>query len=309
MTDSLIRGTSTIVPFSRVVDGDTIKIFRSADVERDESVRILCLDTEESFSAGSKPVTPWGREAKTEAERFFQGANEVTIEFPGNDPVTEAFDRYRGNFGRLLVFVYYDGVDFQEYMIRNGYSPYFNKYGNAVFSSHHRRYQRAERAAQRDNIGVWNQIAVNGSVIRDYPKLTAWWTLRADIIDEYRKLRETNANVYNTRMDYDELKRLAEDGDKMITVFTEVRDLRRINRDAAIISIGARERPFNLYIPNVDTEEGDKIVRLFRQRYISRGEDNPKRSYCYVTGLLNTFRGNPQIVVTNEDDIADSFEK
>jgi endonuclease YncB( thermonuclease family) len=54
--------------------------------------------------------------------------------------------RYRGNFGRLLVYIHKDGVDFQETMIREGFSPYFVKYGNAIF--HHDTYRAAEREAQ-----------------------------------------------------------------------------------------------------------------------------------------------------------------
>ena len=125
----MIKGTHLKVKFNRVVDGDTIRVFLPGD-EKDESLRILALDTEESHAGGGKPVTPWGKAAKLRAERFFEDADEVVIEFPGNEDLASCLMKYRGNFGRLLVYVYRDGVDFQENMIREGYSPYFMKYGN-----------------------------------------------------------------------------------------------------------------------------------------------------------------------------------
>ena len=53
----MIQGTTVEATVSRVVDGDTIRVFlpRQSD---DESLRILALDTEESRASGSKPVTP-----------------------------------------------------------------------------------------------------------------------------------------------------------------------------------------------------------------------------------------------------------
>lgn len=151
---SKFKGTNATGKFARVVDGDTIRVVLPGQA-RDEPLRILGLDTEESSGGSDKPVTPWGKEAKKRAERFFEGADNVTIEFPGNEPLEVCLNRYRGNFGRVLVYVYRDGTDFQEAMIREGFSPYFMKYGNTDFSEHHRRFQQAEVAAQRAHIGVW----------------------------------------------------------------------------------------------------------------------------------------------------------
>ncbi|MGH9211424.1 MAG: hypothetical protein ACRD2C_12195 [Acidimicrobiales bacterium] len=49
------------------------------------------------------------------------------------------------------------------WLITDGYSPYFNKYGNADFAGQHARYVAAERAAQNSHAGLWDQVAVNGS--------------------------------------------------------------------------------------------------------------------------------------------------
>lgn len=301
------KGTHLDVRFSRVVDGDTIRVFLPGQ-DRDESLRILALDTEESHAGGSKPVTPWGREAKTRAEEFFQGVETVTIEFPGNEDLATCLRKYRGNFGRLLVYVYRGDEDFQETMIREGYSPYFVKYGNAEFAEHHQRYQQAEREAQSQHIGVWDQIAVNGSEMRNYAALGTWWLLRASIIDEYRKRKAQGANVLNTRLDYAELKAKAEAGEEA-TVFTELRSITRVGGSSGLIGIGSNEQPFSLFIPDMDSDEGQAIVNLLETRYISSGEDHPRRSYAYVTGALSTFRDRPQMVLTSVTQITDGIAR
>ena len=101
----MFRGTTVEATVSRVVDGDTIRVF-IADSSDDESLRILALDTEETNAGSSKPITPWGQKAKERAESFFAEGDLVTLEFPGTEDLEVCLPKYRGNFGRLLVFVY-----------------------------------------------------------------------------------------------------------------------------------------------------------------------------------------------------------
>ncbi|MEN8180569.1 MAG: lamin tail domain-containing protein [Pseudomonadota bacterium] len=299
------KGTHLKVKFSRVVDGDTIRVFLPGD-EKDESLRILALDTEESSAGSSKPVTPWGKKAKQRAELFFQNAHEVVIEFPGNEDLETCLQKYRGNFGRLLIFAYRDGVDFQETMIREGYSPYFMKYGNAEFTSHHLRYQNAEQEAQRHHLGVWDQITVNGVVHRNYAALSTWWQLRATVINDYRTIRAIDQSVLNTRLDYKSLETKAETSE-LVTVFTELRSHTRVGGRHGLIGIGSIQQPFNLFIPNIDSPSGQEILNLLEARYISRGDDHPRRSYAYVSGQLSSYNNRPQMVVTSADQISDGI--
>lgn len=113
----MTQPTTITARVSRVVDGDTIRVFLS-NSDKDESLRILALDTEESNAGGSKPVTPWGKEAKLRAEAFFSPDDEVELVFPGSEEYEVCLKKYRGNYGRLLVFVMKNGMDFQEIMIR-----------------------------------------------------------------------------------------------------------------------------------------------------------------------------------------------
>jgi len=300
-----LKGTHLKVRFSRVVDGDTIRVFLPGR-DRDESLRILALDTEESYAGGSKPVTPWGIQAKEYAQAFFADASEVSIEFPGNEPVEVCIEKYRGNYGRLLVFVHFNGIDYQEDAIRNGFSPYFVKYGNAVFNERHASYTQAEQQAQQQNIGVWNQIEVNQTERRNYAALTTWWKLRARIIDEYRALKAVIPSLLNTRLDYQAIVEKAQNN-QTATIFTELRGIRRITGEHGLISHGSDDRPFSLFIPVMNSINGQEIIQQLMNRYISEGESHPHGSYAYVTGQLSLFDSRPQMVLTSVSQINDDL--
>ena len=301
----MFQGTTVQATVSRVVDGDTIRVFL-AEASDDESLRILALDTEESNAGSSKPVTPWGKKAKERAEGFFSAGDEVILEFPGTEDLATCLHRYRGNFGRLLVFVYKDRVDFQSTMIREGFSPYFVKYGNAAFRENHQLYQAAERLAQQQNIGIWNQLAVNGSEVRNYAALGTWWHLRASIIDRYRQVARTRPDLLNSRLDYAAIEAKAA-AQESATIFTELRSVQRITGDRALIRIGSQQQPFSVFIPDVTSPEGQALLNLLETRYISRDIAYPRRSYAYVTGKLSLFREQPQITVTKPDQITDEL--
>ncbi|CDF38467.1 unnamed protein product [Chondrus crispus] len=304
-----VQGTYVRVRKSLVVDGDTVRAY-PPNSEKAESLRILSLDTEESFKFGSKPSTPWGKAAKDYAKQFFSDQDEIIIEFPGNESVEECLVKYRGAFGRLLVWIHrLDGVEYSEHMIRLGYSPYYNKYGNAEFEAHHRRFMLAERDAQMIAIGVWDQQRVNGRVIRDYAKLCTWWSLRAGIIDRYRANRKSGVVVYNTRKDFQKLREEAEKRTS-VTIFTEIRDVRRSSSEegnvSATASIGTDDRPVQIYVPDADSKVGEQILELFRTRYIGT-EYSPRRGYCYLRGELTTAGNGVRMTVERTFDVMDEL--
>jgi micrococcal nuclease len=298
----VFEGTTVATEIARVVDGDTLAV--PIDGE-DERLRLLCLDTEESNPGSDKPITPWGREAKKEAQRVFQVGSAVTLEFPGREPLEECLVRHRDNFGRLLVFVHGQQGDFQEHMIAAGYSPYFMKYGHAEFASHHARYGAAERAAQAAHVGVWDQVTVNGSEMRNYATLGAWWTLRARLIDEYRTLRVGDPTLLNSRLDYAELVEIARDGGEA-TVFTELASIKRVGGHRAIVDIGSRAQPFKLFVPDIESDDGRQLLSLLETRYVADDPGHIRRSYAYVRGQLQLFHNEPEIVVEDAAQVTDA---
>jgi micrococcal nuclease len=286
----MFLGTTIEATVVRVVDGDTIRV-RFSPVEPEKSLRILNLETEESNSGSNKLITPWGQQAKERAQQFFQPEDRVTLEYPGTELVEVCQRRYQDNYGRP--------------MIREGYSPYFNKYGNVAFVEYHHRYLQAERAAQQANVGIWNPVATNGAEVHNYAALGVWWNLRARLIDEFRQLRMQHQNLLNSRLDFETIVAKAKNHEQAV-VFTELRSLRRITPTSARIEIGSVKQPFNLYISDTESPDGQALVNLLHHRYFST-DDYPKRSYAYVTGQLRLFNKNPQITVYSASQVTDDL--
>lgn len=305
-----MSGTSFTARVDRVVDGDTLRVFLRDGDERSESLRILGLDTEEVFE-GSKPVTPLGRRASERAKALIPPGATVRLTLPGSEPLEDGLARHRGNFGRLLVYAALeDGSDLQEVMIREGLSPYFTKYGYAHFAALHARYGAAERDAQAAKRGIWDQIANNGAVMRNYAALGTWWDLRGRIIEGYREIkrRVPEANLHNTRLDYDRLVEIAR-ARAETTVFMELRDFTPVSGDHVVFQTGSRHQPFQLFVPEGNAGGGEAVMRLLTTRYVAGGEDRPRRSYAYVTGPTKMFpddeTGRPEIVVTDPAQVTD----
>jgi micrococcal nuclease len=288
----------------RVVDGDGVAVTLN---HREEKLRLSNLDTEESSHGSDKPVTPWGTKTKADVIDMLHPGAPVTLEFPGSESLEVCLERYRDNFGRLLVWLYSGDQDFQELLISQGYSPYFTKYGYAGLPRNHARYVAAERAAQIAKAGIWNQAVVNGSEQRNYPLLGVWWTLRAELIDNYRARRKARPDLPNSRLDYARLHQLANQEEEA-TVFTELRTYTQVGQNKAVVEIGSKAQPFKLLLPNIEAQAGQEILRLLDQRYISRSPDRVRRSYAYVQGPLKLFNDEPELVVTSADQVADSPE-
>lgn len=297
-----LHGTTVETVIDRVVDGDTVAVHIA---DKPEKLRLSHLDTEESNHGSDKPVTPWGKKAKEKAAELLPPGTPVTLEFAGHEPLDVCLQRYRDNFGRLLVWLHRGDEDYQEFMIGAGYSPYFNKYGNADFPSRHRRYTAAERAAQAAHVGLWDQVAVNGSEQRNYALLGVWWALRAELIDQFRRRRAKRPDLLDSRLDYTRLHKLAEQKHEA-TVFTELRTYTRVGATKAIVDIGSRAQPFKLFLPDIEGDAGQRVLRLLQDRYVGTDADHVRRSYAYVHGSTKLFRDEPEMVVTSIDQITDT---
>ncbi|MDF0600403.1 thermonuclease family protein [Psychromarinibacter sp. C21-152] len=301
----------------KVTDGDTLRITAE---DRLFKIRVLGLDTEESNQNQHKPVTAWGKAASDYTKSLLPVDTPVTIEFPGDEPAIvddEINVTYLDNYQRPLGFVHLsnpvDGItDFTELMIRKGYSPYFVKYGRAVFAGHDARYAAAERAAQIDNIGVWNQLDANGAATpeaapRNYPRLMVWWELRARVIDVFRAARAEAPDrpLFNTRIDYARLLQKAA-AEETATVFMELKEGRTVGGLHYLIDSGSLAQPFQLFLPNEDRPEIAALKSLLANRYIADGEDFPRRNYAYVTGPTKMYNGRPEMVVESIDQVSDT---
>lgn len=299
----------------RVVDGDTVRVVCESE---SVSLRLQCLDTEESQAGVTKPVTPWGKKTSDYARTILSAGDPVTILLTSKAPLFAsdggvAVD-HLDNYNRLLGFLILaepvaDGGDptrdYQELMIRQGYSPYFVKYGRVPFADLDQRYAAAERQAQAGDLGLWDQLAVNGTVARDYALLGVWWELRALLIDGFRQARaaDTTGDLLNSRVDYATLLERAGD-EETITVFLELREMKPTGRHA-LIDTGSLAQPFKVFIPDADSPDRGLLRRLLANRYLGSNDTLPARNYAYVTGPLKLFNDRPEIVLTDIEQISD----
>ncbi|MEZ4104635.1 MAG: thermonuclease family protein [Candidatus Paceibacterota bacterium] len=131
----------TNVYVTRVIDGDTLKIFLGSE---ERTVRVLGIDTPETVHP-NKPVECMGEEASAQA-KILLDEKEVTL-------VTDKSQGMHDKYGRLLAYVTLpDGTDFGEAMLKGGYAyeytydlPY-EKQGN---------YREAESFARKSKVGLW----------------------------------------------------------------------------------------------------------------------------------------------------------
>lgn len=179
---------------NKVIDGDTISVF-----DLKESVRLLCVDTEETFKPNDgydsdlaynnwdaylkvyqkgddilKYPTPWGDDARKFAEDFFDGVETVFLETDSEARLTDFFDRYL-----RYVIVEKNGklVNYNVQLVQLGYSPYYGKYGYS--KNYHKDFLEAEKYARENKLGIWTS---EGKHYPDYDSRTKWWNERGDSI-------------------------------------------------------------------------------------------------------------------------------
>jgi endonuclease YncB( thermonuclease family) len=273
-----------------IVDGDTIHVMRNGVKEK---LRLLCVDSEEKLAGNaslstSKPETLFGQETAAWAQTFFpehctvDGAVKVGLVFP------DGVER-RDVYGRLLCHVVLpDGVDYQVLLVRLGKSPYFNKYGNST--SHHAAFVEAQRAAQRERLGIWNPATNRArtpgeiEVVRPYERLLPWWDARAQAIDEARARHARNP-VLNVDAELPEQLRLAAfacEGGAIVQVFGAIE--RIFDEDDGSLTLlmrtGAKDTAVRVRIAK-------KHVALFDTADLRRRADGEYvQNYLVFTGRL-----------------------
>ena len=145
----IIAGQYKVV---RVVDGDTIVIRYSGKYEK---VRLLCVNTPESVHPDKKQNIPMGKVASRYTQKKVTGKN-VELEFE--------IERLRGNYGRLLAYVFVDGQNFNMDLVRQGLSPYYTKYGKS--QKYDVEFRAAEKLARKEKLNIWGDPELTNKYLR-----------------------------------------------------------------------------------------------------------------------------------------------
>ena len=282
---------------TQVVDGDTVKVALNG---KTESLRLICVDTEESYSGGSKPVTAAGKAASEMAKKYFAeggGLARVDIEFDTDDPIAIAVEKHRDNYGRLLCYVHKGEENYNLKLIKEGWSPYFVKYGRSRL--YHRQMTDAESGAKAYNLMIWNPNTNAKIPSRYYANLLPWWSMRASIVEEFC-LSEATGGAFSLRLDYPKILAASETG-KSITVFCDLQaGINKWIGDNALIHAGSVYHKLDLWIPDAETDTMAPLKRLIDKRYAGLG-----RGYVYVSGKVEYYKGKPQIVLKDIKQLSD----
>jgi micrococcal nuclease len=122
---------------TQVVDGDTIDVqCRSFS----DQVRMLRIDTPEAGRPGHA-------EAREALARLVTD-RDVHLLFE------ERGVRARGNYGRLLAYVYAGETNVNVEMVRLGWSTFWTEYGEGRFAEPFRKAEESAKAARR---GLWSE--------------------------------------------------------------------------------------------------------------------------------------------------------
>ncbi len=131
----------------RVIDGDTIEADFGSLIER---VRLIGIDTPETVDP-EKPVQCFGPEASAETNRLLSGK---TVELE-SDPSQAVRDKY----GRILSYVFLDGVDTSELLIQEGYA---REYTYRTAYKFQQEFKKAQSEAREGQKGLWSPEGCNG---------------------------------------------------------------------------------------------------------------------------------------------------
>jgi micrococcal nuclease len=128
--------TKQMVKVIKVIDGDTLEI------EGGQKVRYIGIDTPETKHP-TKGVQCFGKQAFEKNKELVEG-KEVIME----KDVSET-DRY----GRLLRFIYVDGVFINDYLVRQGYAHAITFPPDVKLAD---QFKAAEQEARENNRGLWS---------------------------------------------------------------------------------------------------------------------------------------------------------
>ena len=124
---------------TRVVDGDTIVVDYNGVSEK---VRLIGVDAPESVNPNASKNTEAGKLASQFTTAYLTG-KQVSLEF---DVST------RDQYGRLLAYVWCDGIMFNEYLISQGYAQVATYPPDVKYVD---LFTAAQESARENNRGLW----------------------------------------------------------------------------------------------------------------------------------------------------------
>lgn len=292
---------------SKVTDGDTFRFKKLT-----KPTRLLFIDTEETFKGKDseekiKEITdrwidyyyeqklekkteypiklesPFGMQTTEWAKEFFKDVTKVRI---------EKDDTLRGEdiFGRYLVYIIAEKngnlVNYALECVRQGYSPYFNKYGNS--NRFHKEFTEAQEYAKTNKLGIWSS---DSKSYPDYEERIKWWNERANELDYFYSNYANDRSVINL-LNNDALQKLKNVNGKEVTVFGNVTETNTDRFPYLLRNSISKEVSLDLLID-------EKDVEVFNSLDVKRMESH----FYYCRGVVEEKDGRFKLYITNKEQV------
>lgn len=301
--DSLVLGEFTI---SKIIDGDTFRFEKL-----DKSTRMLGIDTEEMYKGKDaeaktnslrqnwraiydsargkekKPIkhnSPLGYETWLWAKEIFKDAVRVRLEKESND-------RFIDTYGRYLVYVIGIREDSSEFnynveCVKNGYSPYFMKYGYS--KRFHNEFVEAQKYAREHRLGIWSGEKL---CYPDYKERLEWWARRAKAIAMFEKNYKGKPECFSIMDDKDFHDLKNHEGEE-VTVFGSISEIYKDKEPHLIRFSFSNTEHFVLTV-------FPEHVKLMEEMEI----EDLIGEFVYVKGKLKSYQGKVEIDFTDKKQI------
>lgn len=135
---AVLADNREVVTISRIVDGDTIKTTDG------RTIRYIGIDTPETKDP-NRPDGCYGQEASTKNQELVEG-QQVELE----KDVSET-----DHYGRLLRYVYKDGIMINEVLVKEGYAVAISYPPDVKYQD---LFRHAETEAREQLRGLWSDV-------------------------------------------------------------------------------------------------------------------------------------------------------
>ncbi len=245
-------------------------------------VRLMDVDPESATPGGAKPCTAFGRRTlRWIKEAYFRDVTEVLLEFPSDETSVS-------NSGKLLCHTFVRGDNFNVRLVREGWSPVFQKYGAPRI--HRCAMEDAEFRALMEGRGIWGGQGGRG----DYAALKSYWQLRAGQIACFRLATAMGEDILNCRLDYADIVAIARAG-RMLHAFVELVRAFHRSDNAIVIQLGSPAQPFSAFFPPAARD----LACFLEREFMGFGKPN----YVFFHGLASLSGDCPQIFIDHAEQV------
>jgi micrococcal nuclease len=261
------------------VDSDTLRVEWEGTAR---AVRLIDVDPESATAGGAKPCTAFGRRTlRWIKEAYLPDVTEVLLEFPADETSVS-------NSGKLLCYVFVRGDNFNVRLVREGWSPVFQKYGAPRL--HRCEMEDAELRARMEGRGIWGGQGGRG----DYAALKSYWQLRAGQISCFRLANAMGEDILNCRLHYPDIVGVAR-AKRVGNFFVEL--VRAFHRpdNGVIIQLGSPAQPFTAFFPPTARD----LAGFLEREFMGFGRPN----YVYVSAQASLNGEYPQVVIEHAEQV------